>query len=84
MLVVSKLFFNYHQNEDNIVTASILDLCFDNGTQIEIHVNHGFFDLTLGKYVYINKGNYTGFIGHDFVTVYCRKLGRLDWFPELF
>lgn len=75
MLVVSKLFFNHHQNEDNIVTAPILDLCFDNGTQICIHVDHGFFDLTLGKYVYINKDNYLDFIGHDFVTVDCEKLG---------
>lgn len=76
MLVVSKLFFNYHQNENNIVTAPILDLCFGNGAQICIHVDHGFFDLTLGKYVYINKDNYLGFIGHDFVTADCEKLGR--------
>lgn len=76
MLVVSKLFFNYHQNEDNIVTVQILELCFDNGTQIEIHVDHGFFDLTLGKYIYINKDNYLDFIGHDFVTVDCKKLER--------
>lgn len=75
-LVSSKLFFNYHQNEDNIVTAPILDLRFDDGTQIGIHVDHGFFDLTLGKYVYINKDNYQGFIGHDFVTVDCGKLGK--------
>lgn len=76
VLVVLKLFFNYHQNENNIVTAPILDLRFDDGTQIGIHVDHGFFDLTLGKYVYINKDNYLGFIGHDFVTAYCGKLGK--------
>lgn len=76
MLVVSKLFFNYHQNENNIVTAPILDLCFCNGSQIGIHVDHGFFDLTLGKYVYINKDNYLGFIGHDFLTVDYERLGR--------
>lgn len=75
-LVSARLFFNYHQNEDNIVTAPILDLRFDDGTQIGIHVDHGFFDLTLGKYVYINKDNYQGFIGHDFVTVDCGKLGK--------
>lgn len=75
MLAVSKLFFNYHQSEDNIVTAPILDLCFDNGTQIGIHADHGFFDLTLDKYVYINKDNYMDFIGNDFVTVDCEKLG---------
>ena len=75
-LVSARLFFNYHQYEYNIVTVPILDLCFDNGTQIGIHVDHGFFDLTLGKYVYINKDNYLGFIGHDFVTVDCGKLGK--------
>lgn len=75
-LISARLFFNYHQNEDNIVTAPILDLRFDDGTQIGIHVDHGFFDLTLGKYVYINKDNYQGFIGHDFVTVDCGKLGK--------
>lgn len=75
-LVSARLFFNYHQNESNIVTAPILDLRFDDGTQIGIHIDHGFFDLTLGKYVYINKNNYMGFIGHDFVTVDCGKLGK--------
>lgn len=75
-LVSARLFFNYHQNESNIVTAPILNLRFDDGTQIGIHVDHGFFDLTLGKYVYINKDNYPSFIGHDFVTVDCGKLGR--------
>lgn len=74
MLVVSKLFFNYHQNENNIVTAPILDLCFGNGTQICIHVDHGFFDLTLNKYVYINKDNYKNFINHEFVAIQNRKL----------
>ena len=75
--VSARLFFNYHQNESNIVTAPILDLRFDDGTQIGIHVDHGFFDLTLGKYVYINKDNYLGFIGHGFVTVDSWKLGKV-------
>lgn len=75
-LVPARLFFNYHQNESNIVTAPILQLCFDDGTQIGIHVDHGFFDMTLGKYVYINKDNYMDFIGHDFVTVDYGKLGK--------
>lgn len=75
--VSARLFFNYHQNESNIVTAPILDLRFDDGTQIGIHVDHGFFDLTLGKYVYVNKDNYLGFIGHGFVTVDSGKLGKV-------
>ena len=75
--VSARLFFNYHQNESNIVTAPILDLRFDDGTQVGIHVDHGFFDLTLGKYVYINKDNYLGFIGHVFVTVDSGKLRKV-------
>lgn len=76
VLTSEKLFYNYHSNEYNWVTAPILDVSFSNGTSIGIHVDHGFFDLTLGKYVYINKDNYLGFIGHDFVTVDCGKLGK--------
>ncbi len=75
-LVPARLFFNYHQNENNIVTGPILDLRFDDGTEIGIHVDHGFFDLTLGKYVYINKDNYENFLGHDFVTVDDGELGK--------
>lgn len=76
VLTSEKLFYNYHSNENNWVTAPILDLSFSNGTSIGIYADHGFFDLTLGKYVYINKDNYLGFIGHDFVTVDCGKLGK--------
>ncbi len=72
----SKLFFNYHQNEANVVTAPILKLEFDNFTNVCVHVDHGFFDLTLGKYVYINKDNYLSFIGHEFATICCERLNK--------
>ena len=73
-LSYKKLFFNYHQNEYNVVTAPITKLLFDNSISIEIHVEHGFFDLTLNKYVYINKDNYKNFINHEFVAIQNRKL----------
>lgn len=75
-LISSKLFFNYHQNESNLVTAPILTLSFADGVEIGVHVDHGFFDLTLGKYVYINKDNYSQFIGHEFVNVNRTELGK--------
>lgn len=76
VLTSEKLFFNYHSNEYNLVTAPILDVSFSNGTSIGIHVDHGFFDLTLGKYVYINKDNYFKFLNHDFVIIENNKIGR--------
>lgn len=76
VLTFEKLFFNYHSNEYNWVTAPILDVSFSNGTSIGIHVDHGFFDLTLGKYVYINKDNYFKFLNHDFVIIENNKIGR--------
>lgn len=71
----SKLFFNYHQNEDNIVTAPILKLSFENGNYIEIHVDHGFFNYTRKEYVYINKDNYMKFINDEFI--FLEKPGKL-------
>ena len=73
--VPANLFFNYHQNEDNIVTAPILKLSFENGKDIEIHVDHGFYDYTRGKYFYINVSNYKNFIGDEFV--FLDKYGKL-------
>lgn len=71
----SKLFYNYHQNENNIVTAPILKLSFDNGHDIEIHVDHGFYNYSKRQYFYINKNNYESFINDEFVFV--NKSGRL-------
>lgn len=65
----AKMFFNYHANEDNTVTNYILHLLFEDGQEIKVHVDHGFFDLDLNKYVYINKENYKEFIGHYFLQV---------------
>lgn len=71
----SQLFFNYHQNEDNIVTAPILKLSFENGNYIEIHVDHGFFNYTRKEYIYINKDNYMKFINDEFI--FLEKPGKL-------
>lgn len=67
----SKLFFNYHANENNIVTDNILTLYFDNGNKIRIYGDHGFFDLSSEcyGYQYINIKNCNKFIGHSFVFV---------------
>lgn len=75
--VKEKMFFNYHADEYNIVTAPILTLYFDDNSNIGVHVDHGFFDKTLNKYVYINKNNYQQFIGHKFVKVENEIIGEI-------
>jgi len=47
----------------------IINASFSNGTIVRIINEHGFFDLTLNKYVYITMENYEQFIGHEFAVV---------------
>ena len=47
----------------------IINAQFSNGTTVRIINEHGFFDLTLNKYVYITEDNYSEFIGHEFAFV---------------
>lgn len=47
----------------------VISLEFSNGTITKIIDEHGFFDLTLNKYVYIDETNYLDFIGHQFAIV---------------
>lgn len=73
----SKLFYNYHQGEGNIVTAPILKLLFENGSSVEIHVDHGFYDCSKMRYFYINKDNYQNYVGDEFAYITSSgKMGR--------
>lgn len=63
------LFYNYHANENNCVTDVFLTLIFEKNVSITIYQEHGFYDKTLNKYVYINRRNCTEFINHDFAYV---------------
>ena len=47
----------------------ILNLRFSNGTVTRVINEHGFFNKTLGKYVYITDATYAEYIGHEFVVV---------------
>lgn len=44
----------------------IINLEFSNGQKTRIIYEHGLFDLTLNKYVYITQNNYADLIGHEF------------------
>ncbi len=46
----------------------VIHLNFSDGREVKVISEHGFFDLDLGKYVYIDADNYEQFIGHRFVT----------------
>ena len=44
----------------------IVNLKFSDGTIVKVVYEHGFFDTTLNKYVYIREDNMNEFIGHKF------------------
>ena len=48
---------------------NVITLNFSDGNKTDLVYEHGFFDLTLNKYVYIREDNYQEFIGHDVVEV---------------
>lgn len=47
----------------------VLDLKFSNNKIVHVVTEHGFFDSTLNKYVYIGYENYNDFIGHKFACL---------------
>ncbi|MBE7088703.1 MAG: hypothetical protein E7370_04225 [Clostridiales bacterium] len=46
----------------------IINLEFSDGTVVKVVYKHGFFDLTLNKYVAITENNVNEFVGHRFYT----------------
>lgn len=48
-------------------TYDVIHLIFDNGNETDIVYEHGFFDLTLNKYVYLHTYDACNFIGHEFL-----------------
>ena len=53
---------------DERAQYEIIHLYFSDGSEVKVISEHGFFDLELGKYVYIDAVNYADYIGHRFVT----------------
>lgn len=46
----------------------VIKLKFSNGKEVGIVGEHGFYDVDLKKYAYINEDNIEEFIGHSFAT----------------
>ena len=74
----AKLLTNAHSGMD-WKYYSVINLRFSNNSTVKVIREHGFFDLTLNKYVYINETNYNQYIGHKFYSaqwdgnIYSRK-----------
>lgn len=46
----------------------VIDLYFSNGNKTSYVYEHGFFDVSLNKYVYFNDYNFNDFLGHKFLS----------------
>ena len=66
MLDIAPVTFNEFEEEQ---WFNVIHLIFDNGTDIGVISEHGFFDLDTMKYEYIDEYNYQDFIGHRFYTM---------------
>ena len=55
-------------DSDAEMEYEIIHLYFSDGSEVKVITEHGFFDVNLGKYVYIDAANYADYIGHTFVT----------------
>ncbi|MBR2444996.1 MAG: InlB B-repeat-containing protein [Clostridia bacterium] len=58
------LFWNHGEAWYNVIT-----LGFSNGNTVKVVEEHGFFDITLNKFVYIDSNNYKDFLGHSFACL---------------
>ena len=48
---------------------NIVNLVFSNGSTCRIIYEHGFFDATLNKYIFVHEEDYQEYIGHDFYVL---------------
>ena len=65
-LDIAPVTFNEYEDEQ---WFNVIHLVFDNGANIGVISEHGFFDLDTMKYEYIDESNYQDFIGHRFYTI---------------
>lgn len=61
------LLANIHAGE-SAEWYNVINLCFSDETTLRVVDEHGLFDKTLNKYVYIRENNVQEFIGHTFVA----------------
>ena len=56
----------------------VTTLTFSDGSALKIAGEHGLFDRTLGKYVFINERNYEDYLGHEFSAISVTASGVAD------
>lgn len=59
---------NDHQKE-NEKLCRVVHLMFSDGLQTDFLEEHGYFDLTLNRYVYLHPNDCDKYIGHKFVSI---------------
>ena len=64
---VSRMLFITHEDE-GFKEYETITLNFSNNYSITIVAEHGFYDMDLMRYVFINKNNIDSFIGHKFYS----------------
>ncbi|MDE6435202.1 MAG: hypothetical protein K2L07_13340 [Lachnospiraceae bacterium] len=64
---IAPLLTNVHANQA-IKPYKVINLGFSDGTTLRIVMEHGLFDKTLNKYVFIREENAADFVGHTFVA----------------
>lgn len=68
---------NIHENEIAKLNT-IINLIFDNNQVTRISFEHGFFDVDLNEYIYINQDNYKSMIGHRFYSIDGKIITLMD------
>ena len=54
-------------DSDKEADYRVIHLNFSDGSEVKVISEHGFFDVDLAKYVYIDEYNYADYIGHRFI-----------------
>lgn len=62
-----KLLFLAHKDEP-AANHRVITLVFSNGDTVSIVGDHGFYNLTLNKYTYLEEANVAEYIGHKFYS----------------
>ena len=63
--VVPAAIIFYHEDDE----YEIVKLHFEDGTTVKVINNHGFYDVELNQFIFLDKNNADEYIGHKFVKV---------------
>lgn len=64
-------------DSDPLAEYTVMHVCFSDGSDVGVVSEHGFFDLDLGKYVYISEETMNDYVGHRFVKE--SDIGNNTW-----